>query len=116
MKAYEVYIGHIKVGSSSVRLRIFFEPAKFTECVGIIDQQCGMNIRQFRKRFKSLILRVIIYAFEKDRFIGQAQNILKDIQLKLSPYEESHMADFSLVHSTKNGFAKMFIGMSVRDP
>ena len=113
MKAYEVYIGHIKIGSSSVRLRIFFEPAKFSECVGIIDQQLGMSIRQFRKRFKSLILRVIIYAIEKDRFIKKIEGILEGIQLKISPKEEGHMADFSLVHSIKNGYARMFIGMSI---
>lgn len=113
MKAYEVYIGHIKIGSSSVRLRIFFEPAKFAECVGIIGQQLSMNIRQFRKRFKSLILRVIIYAIEQDRFIKYTENVLKDIQLKLSPMEEAHMADFSWINSIKNGYAKLFIGISI---
>lgn len=50
MKAYEVYIGYIKIGSSPIRLRIFFEPAKFTECIGIIDQKLGMNIVEYEIR------------------------------------------------------------------
>ncbi len=114
MKAYEVYIGHIKIGSSSVRLRIFFEPSKFIECVVIIDQQLGINIKQFRKRFKGLILRAIIYAFEKDRFIQYAKGILEGIQLKISPKETRHMADFDLTHSIKNGHVKMFMGMAIK--